>query len=113
MYKRQPAVSLAISNTDAILVPVGTTGERPTGAAGYIRFNSTITGFEGYDGSAWRSVGGGASGGGTNQIFYTNDQVVTDNYTLIATKNAMTAGPISINSSVTVTIETGATWTVV
>jgi len=108
-----PAVSLAISNTDAILVPVGTTAERPAGATGYIRFNTTVSGFEGYDGSSWRSVGGGASGGGTNQIFYTNDQAVTDNYTLIATKNAGTFGPVTINSGVTVTVETGATWTVV
>lgn len=108
-----PAVSISVNNTDAILVPVGTTGERPTGAAGYIRFNTTITGFEGYDGTNWRSVGGGASGGGTNQVFYTNDQAVTDNYTLIATKNAGTFGPITINSGVTVTVETGATWTVV
>lgn len=108
-----PAVTLAVNAADAILVPVGTTGERPTGAAGYIRFNTTITGFEGYDGTNWRSVGGGASGGGTNQIFYTNDQAVTDNYTLIATKNAGTFGPVTINAGVTVTVETGATWTVV
>jgi hypothetical protein len=108
-----PAVSLAISNTDAILVPVGTTGERPAGAAGYIRFNTSITGFEGYDGTNWRSVGGGASGGGTNQIFYTNDQQVTNNYTLISTKNAGTFGPVTINDTIVVTVESGATWTVV
>ena len=28
-----------------------------------IRFNSTTSGFEGYDGSAWGAVGGGASAG--------------------------------------------------
>lgn len=108
-----PAVSLAISATDAIQVPVGTTGERPAGASGYIRFNTTISGFEGYDGTNWRSVGGGASGGGTNQIFYTNDQQVTNNYTLISTKNAGTFGPVTINDTIVVTIESGATWTVV
>jgi hypothetical protein len=46
--------------TDAILIPVGTTGQRPTGAAGYLRFNSTTAQFEGYNGSAWASVGGAA-----------------------------------------------------
>jgi hypothetical protein len=108
-----PAVSLAISATDAIQVPVGSTVQRPSGAQGYIRFNTTLSNFEGYDGSNWRSVGGGAAGGGTNQIFYLNDQAVTDNYTLAATKNAGTFGPVTINDSVTVTVETGATWTVV
>ena len=31
-----PAVTVAISATDAILLPVGTTGQRPTGATGYL-----------------------------------------------------------------------------
>jgi hypothetical protein len=53
-----PAVTVAISATDAILIPNGTTGQRPTGAAGYLRFNSTTSQFEGYNGSAWSSVGG-------------------------------------------------------
>ena len=55
-----PAVSLAISATDAILLPVGTTAQQPTGVAGYLRFNSTTTQFEGYNGTAWSSVGGAA-----------------------------------------------------
>jgi hypothetical protein len=38
----------------------GTTGQRPTGAAGKLRFNSTTTQFEGYNGSSWASVGGAA-----------------------------------------------------
>ena len=55
-----PAVTVAISSTDAILIPNGTTAQRPTGAAGYLRFNSTTTQFEGYNGTAWSSVGGAA-----------------------------------------------------
>ena len=55
-----PAVTVAISATDAILIPNGTTGQRPTGAAGYLRFNSTTTQFEGYNGTTWSSVGGAA-----------------------------------------------------
>jgi len=108
-----PAVSLAISNTDAILVPVGTTAERPAGAAGYVRYNTTLSSFEGYNGTAWGSIGGGAAGGGSDQIFYLNDQIVTANYTIAATRNAGTFGPISIDSGVTVTVSSGATWTVV
>ena len=53
------------------------------------------------------------TGGGTNKIFYINDQIVTENYTLSATQNAMTAGPISINGGVTVTIQAGSVWTIV
>lgn len=56
-----PAVSLDINDTDAMRVPAGTTAQRPgTGAAGYLRYNSSTGRFEGY-GSAWGSLGGGAS----------------------------------------------------
>lgn len=53
-----PAVKLDINGTDAIRIPVGTTAQQPTGAAGYLRFNSTTTQFEGYNGTTWSSVGG-------------------------------------------------------
>jgi hypothetical protein len=55
-----PAVTAALVGTDALLIPVGTTLQRPTGAAGYLRFNSTTGEFEGYNGTAWASVGGAA-----------------------------------------------------
>ena len=55
-----PAVKLDIRSTDAIRVPVGTTGERPTGAAGYIRYNSSIASYEGHNGSEWAGIGGAA-----------------------------------------------------
>ena len=58
-----PDVTLDIgSATDAVHVPVGTTAQRPTGAAGYFRYNSTTSKFEGYTDS-WGSIGGGS---GTN-----------------------------------------------
>jgi hypothetical protein len=53
-----PAVKLSIVGTDAVLLPVGTTAQRPTGATGYLRFNSDSSSFEGYNGSSWSSVGG-------------------------------------------------------
>lgn len=58
-------------------------------------------------------LSGGATGGGTDRIFVENDQQVTTNYTLVGTKNAMTAGTITINTGVTVTVETGARWVIV
>lgn len=107
-----PAVSLDVNATDAIKIPVGITGDRPIGASGYIRYNSTLGKFEGY-GSAWGNLGGGAQGGGTDSVFYENDSVVTTDYTITTNKNAMTAGPVSVNSGVTVTIPSGSVWTVV
>jgi len=107
-----PAVTLAISATDAILVPSGTTAQRPTGAAGYLRFNSTISQYEGYNGTAWASVGGGATGGGADQVFVQNGQTVTTDYTITTNYNAMSTGPITINSGITVTVPTGSNWVV-
>lgn len=46
------------TNTDSLLVPVGTTGQRPTAANGMIRYNSTTPGFELYNNSAgWITFG--------------------------------------------------------
>ena len=56
---------------------------------------------------------GGATGGGIDDIFYENGQTVTTNYTLTTSKNAMSAGPVSINSGVTVTVPSGQSWVIV
>ena len=48
-----------------------------------------------------------------SEAFYENAQTVTSNYTITASKNAMTAGDISVNSGVTVTVPTGARWVIV
>ena len=60
-----------------------------------------------YSGAAWVPFSAGAKGGGTNQVFYENDVDVTDDYTISTDKNAMTAGPITIGTAVTVTIPSG------
>jgi hypothetical protein len=54
-----------------------------------------------------------AKGGGNDKIFFENDQVVTSNYTVTPGKNAMSAGDITINSDVDVTLPSGSTWTIV
>jgi formylmethanofuran dehydrogenase subunit A len=48
------------SGTGALKVPVGTDAERPTAAQGQIRYNTTQAGFEGYNGTEWAPIGGGA-----------------------------------------------------
>ena len=107
-----PAVTLDVSATDAIRVAAGTTGQRPTGAAGMLRYNSSLSQFEGY-GTAWGTIGGGAKGGGSDDVFYENGQTVTTNYSITAGKNAMTAGPVTVNSGVTVTVPTGSFWSII
>lgn len=103
------------TSTSAFQVPVGSTAQRPTAANGKIRFNTTLNEYEGYNESTgvWDSLGGGAQGGGTDSIFYENGQTVNTNYTVVAGKNAMSAGPITIANGVTVTVATGARWVVV
>lgn len=55
----------------------------------------------------------GAQGGGADRVFYENDQAVTTNYTITTNKNAMSAGPITVNNGVTVTVPNGSSWTIV
>ena len=62
---------------------------------------------------SWVADSGGASGNGGDAVFYENDQTVTTDYIIAADKNAMSTGPISINSGVSVTIEAGARWVVI
>lgn len=102
------------SSTGSAVLPAGTTGERDgSPSAGYLRFNSTLAKPEIYNGTAWGSVGGGATGGGSDAVFIENDQTVTTNYTIPATKNAMSTGPVTINSGVTVTVSSGARYVVI
>ena len=111
-----PAVSLDLtSKTDAVAMPAGTTAQRPTGVNGQIRYNSTDSAFEGYANGAWGEIGGGggATGGGSDQVFYENDQTVTANYELTANTNAMSTGPVSVGSGVTVTIPSGSRYVVI
>ncbi len=86
------------SGTGNLVVPVGTTAQRGSNTAGAIRFNSTLLTYEGYNGITWGALGGGSSGGGTNQAFFENDKTVTVSYTITSGKNAMSAGPMTIAS---------------
>lgn len=53
-----------------------------------------------------------ATGGGSDACFYENSETVTTNYTITVNKNALSVGPILINSGVTVTVPTGSRWVV-
>ena len=62
----------------------------------------------------WGAISGnGATGGLGNPVFYENDQTVTADYTITSNKNAMSAGPITIATGITVTVPTDSTWIIV
>ena len=100
----------SLGGTSAIKLPVGTVAERPTPAAGMLRFNDDTDVFEGYNGTAWGSIGGGSNI--TAYGLWENASVISANYTIGTSNNATSSGPITINSGVTVTVPTGSRWVV-
>ena len=80
--------------------------------SGMMRYNSTLSTFEGYSAGNWGSIGGGATGGGSDAVFNLNEKVITTSYTIAATKNANSVGPLTINSGAVVTISSGSRWVV-
>jgi hypothetical protein len=76
-------------------LPIGTTGQVLTVASGK---------------PAWAAA---ASSNITTQGLYENSATISANYTIGSGNNAMSAGPITVASGVTVTVPTGSTWTVV
>jgi len=96
------------SATGAAVIPTGTEAQRPTPAAGQLRFNTDAASFEGYDGTEWGSIGGGA----TSDAIYENSATIAENITIVAGRNGMSTGPITINAGVTVTVSTGARYVV-
>ena len=109
-----PGVTGKTSLVGSTIIAAGTQGERDgSPLAGYFRFNSTLSRFEGFNGTLWGAVGGGATGGAADAVFIENDQVVTANYTINTGKHAMSTGPITINSGVIVTVPSGSNWVVI
>jgi hypothetical protein len=97
--------------TSASTLNRGTTAQRPaTPVEGMVRYNSTTTKFEGYTAGAWGALGGGATGGGPDQVFVENGQTVTTSYTITTNFNAMSVGPITIDSGAEVGVPSGSTW---
>ena len=100
------------ATTGSGVLPSGTTAQRDgSPAAGYIRFNSDETSFEGYDGSAWGAIGGGggASAGG---VIYENSTTISEDYTLTTGTNGFSVGPITIDAGFSVTVPSGQRWVV-
>ena len=106
---------VAMNSNGFLKIPVGTNAQQPgqsgqpAAAAGQFRYNSDLGQFEGYT-TSWGAIGGGAgaTGGGTDEVFFESDQAVTTSYSISAGKNAHTVSP-TINSGVTITVPNGAT----
>jgi hypothetical protein len=58
------------------------------------------------------TAGGGGGGGAIDGVFYENNANVAASYTISSGKNAMTTGPVTINTGVTVTVPTGSRWVI-
>ena len=63
----------------------------------------------GNDAPTWQDGGGTVASG----CVYENSQTISSNYSVTSGKNAMSAGPITIASGVTVTVTSGSTYTIV
>mgnify|MGYP003132198149 FL=1 len=61
---------------------------------------------------SWGLSSSGATGGATDAIFVENERTVTTSYSITATKNAHSVGPIAINNNIVVTIPANSTWLV-
>jgi len=112
----------AATNTGAVTININGLGAKAitkTGAVALSYGDLLIGGVVQitYDGTQFQlssGVGGaGATGATGDKIFWENGQNVTASYSITAGKNAMTAGPVTINSGVTVTVPTGSTWSIV
>jgi hypothetical protein len=94
-------------------------GEVVTGSITLSRGTYTITigntgkSVNGSANVAWSLAEIGAAKSGAAGAIVENAQTIAANYTLTTGHNGMSAGPITINSGVTVTIPSGASWVVV
>ncbi len=102
-------------NTGSAEIPSGTQTQRDaTPSAGFFRFNTDTSQFEGYNGAEWGEIGGGggATGGGGDEVFLENDQEITTDYTIPVGKNAASVAPLNVNNGANVSISNGSRWAI-
>jgi len=102
--------TLIVLSTGSLEVPVGNTVQQPANsAAGMLRFNTDVNQFQGYNGTIWGQIGGGAS---ANGVVYENSQTLNQNYTMTTGNSGESVGPITITPGVIVTIPAGSRWVI-
>jgi hypothetical protein len=98
---------VTFSGTGATKLQASTTANRPgTPAQGMLRYNTTLSQFEGYNGTDWGGIGG-AQAGGAIQV---NNTTASVSYTIATGTNGFSVGPITTASGVTITIASGQRW---
>ena len=79
------------SSTGAVTISKGDTSQRPSPVSGMLRFNTQTSEFEGYNGTAWASVGGAA---------LVNDTSTASNlFPLFATATSGTAATLNTSNA--------------
>ena len=63
--------------------------------------------------NSWTAVTTSPVGGGTEKIFYENEQSVDVDYSITGNNNAMSAGIVTVTPGVTVTLTGSSVWTIV
>ena len=105
-FKGTTSGTVALSVADA----AGTwTMKLPTTAGSN---NQALT-TDGSGNTTWTTITGGATGGGSDAIFWNNGQTINNDYTVPSTTNAGTFGPVTIAATKTVTISSGSNWVIV
>lgn len=105
-------MTIQLNGTTGEIFPSWTTGTRPASpTAGQTGYNSTLGQLETWNGTYWIQ-GGGATGAGSDQVFYLNGQTVNTSYSIPSGKSASSVGPVTLATGVTVTIPTGSRWVV-
>jgi hypothetical protein len=95
------------SGTGQVKLPAGTTAQRSGSPAnGMIRYNSSLSQFEGYGNGLWGGIGGAQAGG----AIMTNKDVASVSYTIATGENGLSVGPITVDSGVTITVATNQRW---
>jgi len=119
--------TLSFDATDSVLrLPTGDENQRPDSpSAGTIRFNTTLDSAEIYKANGggvgvggWAAVGGGGPSLGEDSVIRTNPNTIDEDLTVGSTAgsefaNGMSAGPITITGTNTVTVEANAYWSIV
>ena len=111
---KQSKLYVVINNSDSLVYLCGGPSS-PTagtfvgaGQAALMAWDSDVGDFVKVAGGS-----GGATGGGTDQIFFNNGQNVTSDYTIPAATNSGTFGPVTVDDGVSVTVSSGSSWTIV
>jgi len=95
------------SGTGQVKLPAGTAGQRSGSPAnGMIRYNTSLSSFEGYAAGQWGGIGGAQAGG----AIMTNKSTASVSYTIASGENGLSVGPITIDSGVTITVATDQRW---